>query len=233
MRHIQVGLVCLGRFGSSLVRNLDQIKSQSPIHLRILDRDSERITLLKEQYDDAMIVDIEDANQEDLQKLFDKLDVLIIAIGENTLPVLLLAHMAIEISQSQTKPMKILCRAHNETTRKILQKLGINESDIFAPEEEAALSFAKRIAHPNSIDALPLDLKQALIQISTPEKWQDKPLGKLEIRKKQGANLLCLMKNGHPDVVLTPNKDTILEKGDQLVILGPPDELQKIEQQKI
>ena len=196
MSQIHIGVFGLGRFGSSLVRVLSKLKTRTSIQVRVLDRDPERINDLKDQYDDALIMDIEDVDQEDLKKQIEDLDLLIIAIGENTLPVLLLAHMAVDIASnnSTTSSTRILCRAHNETTRKILLKLGINKSDIFSPEEEAALSFAKRIANPNSVDALPLDSDQSLIQIPTPEKWVGKHLVDIDMRKKYNANLLCLRK---------------------------------------
>ena len=57
--------------------------------------------------------------------------------------------------------------------------------------------------------------------MDTPEIWQGKSLGELNIPKDYNSNLICLVKFGDAeDRVLTPTAESILEKGDKLYLLG-------------
>ncbi len=231
MAMIRVGVFGLGRFGTALVKTLNHHNnSNMQVHIRAVDKDPDRVEAVKDNCDDALIMNLE---EEDLLKSqIQNLDIIVIAIGENALPVLLLAHTAMEMisdsgSGSESKP-RIMCRAHDQTTRKILKKFGVQDQDIFAPEEKAAERLARRLVHRSSVDSLPLKEDQAIIQIPTPPKWVGKSLAETKIRNRYQVNLLCLQKSGTTENVISPDPDTVFEEGDQLYLLGPIVNLDKI-----
>ena len=107
MKMIRVGIFGLGRFGTALVKTLNQHEdSRLQIHIRAVDKDPDRVDAVKNICDDALIMDLED--EELLQSHIENLDVIIITIGENALPVLLLAHTAMEMIANQNE----IGRAH-------------------------------------------------------------------------------------------------------------------------
>ena len=220
MSQISIGIFGLGRFGTALVHTLNSLNAGKSIHLRIIDNDPEKVEPLRKFTDDQLIVDFDNEDETTLKKHFEGLDVAVIAIGENTLPVIELASVAHEY-RSENPDFHVLCRAHDEMTEKILIKLGISKSDIFCPEQTAAEYIGRKAIRPGVAQFPPLANDQALICIETPEDWQNKKLVELKIPETYKANLMCLVKEkDQKQHVETPLAGTELEKGDKLYILG-------------
>ena len=217
MSQISIGIFGLGRFGIALVKTLNELRKERSIHLRVLDRDAKKVDSIESICEDPKILDLEgDTN---LKDHFDNLDVAIIAIGENTLPVIQLANAAMEWN-SEEKRCRILCRAHDEKTAEILEKLGIPQEDIFSPERTAAEHIGLKAIRPRHAQFPPLGPGQGLISIQTPESCLNKQLADLNLREKYEANLLCLIRAEEPDEVITPKAETPLREGDTLYLLG-------------
>ena len=217
MSQINIGVFGLGRFGIALVKTLDDLRNERSIHLRVLDRDPKKVDSVESICEDPKTVDLEgDTN---LKYHFESLDVAIIAMGENTLPVIQLANAAMEWN-SEEKRCRVLCRAHDEKTEEILEKLGIPREDIFSPERTAAEHIGLKAIRPRHAEFPPLGPGQGLISIQTPDSWINKSLAKLNLRQDYEANLLCLIRAEKPDEVVTPKADTKPRKGDTLFLLG-------------
>lgn len=220
MSQISIGIFGLGRFGTALVHTLNNLDAGKSIHLRIIDNDPEKVEPLRGVTDDQLIVDFDNEDETTLKKHFEGLDVAVIAIGENTLPVIELATVAHEY-RSENPDFHVFCRAHDEMTEKILTKLGISKSDLFCPEQTAAEYIGRKAIRPGAAQFPPLAPDQALICIETPEKWQNKSLVELKIPETHKANLMCIVKeNDQEQHVETPLAHTPLEKGDKLYLLG-------------
>lgn len=229
MSQINIGIFGLGRFGNALVGTLNSLKCENTIHIRVLDKDPKKVEAVKDLCDDALILDLDLDDEGQLQQHFEGLNVAVIAIGENTLPVIELASVAQEI-RATNPDFRILCRAHDEKTEKILAKLGIESADVFSPEKTAAEFIGRKAVRPGAVQFPPLSPEQGLICMDTPEIWQGKPLGELNIPKDYNSNLICLVKFGDTeDRVLTPTAESILEKGDKLYLLGELKDLAKLQ----
>ena len=91
MSQINIGIFGLGRFGNALVGTLNSLKCENTIHIRVLDKDPKKVEAVKDLCDDALILDLDLDDEVQLQQHFEGLNVAVIAIGENTLPVIELA----------------------------------------------------------------------------------------------------------------------------------------------
>ena len=67
----------------------------------------------------------------------------------------------------------------------------------------------------------------ALAQITVPASWADKTLAQLDVRRKWGVSIITINRSGVINAVLSA--DTRLQAGDQLLILGLQDDVEKVE----
>jgi trk system potassium uptake protein TrkA len=110
----------------------------------------------------------------------------------------------------------IVCKAHDETHRQVLKKLGADK--VVIPEKENADRLAKSLSSSNVLDYIELSEDYGIIEIPAPAPWQGKSLIELNIRAKQGVNILAIKREGQ--ITVSPSADFRIAKGDVLVVLG-------------
>ena len=208
-------VVGMGRFGSEVARVLHSQRCE----VIAMDVNSELIQQISPYVTHAVVGDAQD--KEVLRALGVKdLDCAIIAIGGD-----LAASVLATMNMKELGVPYVICKAHDETYRKVLEKLGADR--IIIPEQEQAQRLAKSLSTPNVLDYVELSEGYGIIEMPVPESWLGKDLRQLNVRAKLGVSILAIRRDGRMNV--SPAADTTFRKEDVLVVLGDSQALKKVQ----
>jgi trk system potassium uptake protein TrkA len=143
-------------------------------------------------------------------------DCAVVAIGDD-LAVSVLATMNLK----ELGIPRIICKAHDETHRKVLEKLGADK--VVIPEREVAEKLARSMTSHNVLDFIELSSDYGIVEINTPKAWIGKSLKELDVRARLGVNIIAIERNDK--VSVSPRAEFELAKNDILVVLGDYDSL--------
>lgn len=208
-------VVGMGRFGSEVARQLHQLRCE----VIAMDISDELIQQISPYVTHAVVGDAQD--KEVLRALGVKdVDCAIIAIGDD-----LAASVLVTMNMKELGVPHVICKAHDATYRKVLEKLGADR--VIIPEQEQAQRLAKSLSAPNVLDYIELSNEYGIIEMPAPESWVGKDLRQLNVRAKLGVNILAIRRNG--EMRVSPAADTTFQKNDVLVVLGDSQALKKVQ----
>lgn len=208
-------VVGLGRFGSEAARKLCEYGCE----VLAIDTHSELVQQVASDVTQAVVGDAQD--KEVLRALgVSSFDCAIVAIG-NSLADSVLATMNLK----ELGVPQIICKAHDETHRKVLMKLGADK--VVIPEQENAARLARSLSSPNVLDYMELSADCGIIELPAPAKWMGKTLRELDVRAKLGINIIAVRKDG--TVKSFPAGDYRFVSGDVLVVLGDSGVMDKVQ----
>ena len=119
----------------------------------------------------------------------------------------------------------VICKAHDETHRQVLLKLGADR--VVIPEQEQADRLAKSLSSPNVLEYIELSEEYGIIEIPAPKSWQGKSLKELNVRAKMGVNIIAVEKGLKINV--SPAADYRIEAEDIMVVLGDTAALEAVQ----
>ena len=119
----------------------------------------------------------------------------------------------------------IVCKAHDETHRQVLLKLGADQ--VVIPEKENAARLARNLSSPNVLDYIELSDEYGIIEVPAPKRWWNKSLKELNVRAKLGVNIIAVERDSQINV--SPSADYTILAGDILVVLGDTDALSTVQ----
>ena len=208
-------VIGLGRFGSEVARQL----YNHGCEVLAMDISSELVQQISSDVTHAVVGDARD--KEVLRALgAADFDCGIVAIGEN-LGDSVLATM----NMKELGVGKIVCKAHDETHKQVLLKLGADE--VVIPEKENAARLARSLSSPNVLEYIELSDEYGIVEVPTPKRWQNKSLKELNVRAKFGVNIIAVERNGQ--IAVSPAADYTLLDGDVLVVLGDTQALEAVQ----
>ena len=149
-----------------------------------------------------------------------KFDCAIIAIGDD-----LAASVLITMNLKELGVPYVVCKAHDDTRRRVLEKLGADR--VVIPEQENACRLARSLSSPNVLDYIELSEDYGIIEVPAPKTWHNKTLVELNVRAKLGVNIIAVRRNGRIDV--SPSANYRIEPGDVLVVLGETHALEMVQ----
>lgn len=199
-------VIGLGRFGSALARQLCKLGAD----VLAIDRHSDHVQQVANEVTNAVVGDA--ADKEVLRSLgVRNFDCAIVAIGQD------LAGSVLAVMNLQELGVPfIVCKAHDETHRRVLEKLGVNR--VVIPEQEYADRLARSLNSHNVLDYIELSRDYGIMELPAPAEWIDKSLKELNVRAKLGVNIIAV-KNGK-ETSISPAADYRIRKGDTLAVLG-------------
>lgn len=204
-------VIGLGLFGSSVARQLCALGAE----VLAIDTNYELVQQLSGDVTTAAVADARDA--EVLRALgVQDCDSAVVAIGDD-LAVSVLATMNLK----ELGIPQIICKAHDETHRKVLEKLGADK--VVIPEKEVADKLARSLTSYNVLDFIELSNDYGIVEINTPKEWIGKSLKELDVRARLGVNIIAIERNDK--VSVSPRAEFELAKNDILVVLGDYDSL--------
>ena len=208
-------VIGLGRFGASLARQLCKLGAE----VLALDVKGDLVQQVASEVTHAVVGDAQD--KEVLRALgVRNMDCAVIAIGDN-----LAASVLITMNLKELGIPFIVCKAHDETHRKVLEKLGVDR--VVIPEQEYAQRLARTLNSHNVLDYIELSEDFGILDVPAPAAWMGKSLRELNIRAKLGVNIIAVENGGKTNV--SPGADYAIQSGDTLVVLGDNVSLEKVQ----
>ena len=199
-------VIGMGRFGSEAAKRLCELGCE----VLAIDRNSDLVQPMANFVTQAVVGDARD--KEVLRALGAKdFECALVAIGDNLADSVLATMNLKELGVPC-----IVCKAHDETHRQVLLKLGADR--VVIPEQEQADRLAKNLSSPNVLDYIELSKEYGIIEIPTPKSWQGKSLKELNVRAKLGVNIIAVKRGGRINV--SPAADYQILEGDIMVVLG-------------
>lgn len=206
-------LIGLGRFGRHIAKKLNELNHQ----VMAIDKCENRVDEVLPYVTNAQIGD--STNEEFLRGLgISNYDVCIVTIGNDFQGSLETTSLLKELGAKF-----VVSRAERDVQEKFLLRNGADE--VVYPEKQIASWTAIRYSADHILDFIELDDDFAIFEVTTPENWVGKTIGQIEIRKKFGINIMAV--KAHGKLNLTIHSDTVLEKGETLIVLGEHKDIKK------
>jgi len=208
-------VIGLGRFGMEVARRLCELGCE----VLAVDTNSDMVQQISADVTHAVVADARD--KEVLRALGAKeFDCAIIAIGGSLGDSVLATLNAKELGIP-----RVVCKAHDETHRQVLLKLGADQ--VVIPEQEQAARLAKSLSSFNVLDYIELSSEYGIIDVPAPKSWVGKSLKELNVRAKLGVNILAI-KQGQ-NINVSPAADYPIAQDDVMVVLGDAKALEKVQ----
>ena len=205
----------LGRFGAQAAVELCRLGCE----VLAMDVSRELVAQVSGDVTHAVVGDSQD--KEVLKALgVGDFDCAIVAIGGD-----LAASVLTTMNLKELGVPQIICKAHDVTHRKVLEKLGADR--VVIPEQEQAVRLARSLSNPNVLDYIELSDEYGIIEVPAPKNWRGKSLRELNVRAKLGVNILAVRRDGGINV--SPAADFAVAEEDVLVVLGDSQALKKVQ----
>lgn len=206
-------LIGLGRFGKHIAMELNVLGHQ----VMAVDHVEERVEEVLPFVTNGQIGD--STNEDFLESLgIRNYDVCIVAIGNDFQSSLETTSLLKELGAEM-----VVSRAARDVQAKFLLRNGADE--VVYPEKQLAKWTAIRYTADHILDYIELDADHAMFEIPVPSEWTGRTVSQIDIRKKYNINIMGIKKNGDLDLAVSP--DTVLEKGETMLVLGKNRDLQK------
>ena len=208
-------VIGLGRFGTEVARQLHNLGCE----VLAVDNRSDLVQQVSADVTHAVVADARD--KEVLKALGAKdFDCAVISIGGD-LANSVLATMNVK----ELGVPKVVCKAHDETHRQVLLKLGADQ--VVIPEQENAGRLARSLSSHNVLDYIELSEDYGIIEVPAPKSWHGKSLKELNVRAKLGVNIIAIKSLG--DINVSPSADYAIQSEDVMVVLGDSIALKEVQ----
>ena len=199
-------VIGLGRFGAALANQLCSLGAE----VLAMDVRSDLVQRVANSVTHAVVGDAKD--KEVLRSLGARnFDCAIIAIGDD-----LAASVLVTMNLKELEVPYIVCKAHDETHRRVLEKLGVDR--VVIPEQEHAQRLGRSLYRHNVLDYIELSKNHGILEVPAPKGWIGKTLRELNVRAKLGVNIIAVENGGKTNV--SPAADYAVKPGDTMVVLG-------------
>ena len=199
-------VIGLGRFGQTLARQLCMLGAE----VLAMDVSNELVQQVADQVTHAVVGDAQDKDVLRALGVRD-FDCAIVAIGSD-----LAASVLTVMNLQELEAPYIICKAHDDTHRRVLEKLGVNR--VVIPEQENAARLARSLNSHNVLDYIELSEDYGILEIPAPKSWIGKTLKELNVRAKLGVNIIAVESGEKTNV--SPSADYLIQAGDIMVVLG-------------
>lgn len=206
-------LIGLGRFGRHIAMKLDELNHQ----VMAIDKVESRVEAVMPFVTNALIGDA--TNEDFLESLgIRNFDLCIVAIGDNFQSSLEATSLLKDLGAK-----KVVSRAARDVHAKFLLRNGADE--VVYPERQLASWTAIRYTSDHIFDYIELTDEYGIFEISAPDNWLGKTIGKLDIRKKHNINIMALKEGENLDLAFTA--DTVITDRVTLLVVGKNRDIQK------
>lgn len=220
MKYIILGL---GNFGSALARQLTKLGHE----VIGVDKHLEKVERLKESVTHTVSMDCTDRNAVSSLPL-KQADAVVVAIGEDEGASLLTTAL---MKQLQVK--RIIGRVVSDLQQTVLEAMDIHE--YIMPEVASAERLALRLDNIGVVDSFKISERHSIIEAVVPERYVGMTLGEARLTNEYKVLVLTTIKAAdrrksqdeadRMEVTGIAKSDTLLEKGDVLVLFGERDDI--------
>ena len=208
-------VIGMGRFGAGVAQTLCRYGCE----VLAMDVSADLVNQVANDVTHAVVADGQD--KEVLRSLgVREFDCAVVAIGDD-----LAASVLVTMNLKELGVPYLVCKAHDDVHRRVLEKLGADR--VVIPEKENAARLAKSLSSPNLLDYIELSDEYSIVELPAPASWIGKTLKELNVRAKLGVNILAVRRNGKMDV--SPAADSSFQSGDIVVVLGDTKALKAVQ----
>jgi len=199
-------VIGLGLFGQAVARQLCMLGAE----VLAMDVRAELVQQVSADVTHAVVADAQD--KEVLRALGTReFDCAILAIGDD-----LAASVLITMNLKELGVPYIVCKAHDETHRKVLEKLGADR--VVIPEQENAQRLGRSLFSHNVLEYIELSEEYGILEVPAPKSWIGKSLKELNVRAKLGVNIIAVESGKTTNI--SPSADYRIQAGDIMAVLG-------------
>jgi trk system potassium uptake protein TrkA len=119
----------------------------------------------------------------------------------------------------------VIAKAASERHGKVLQRVGADR--VIFPERDMAVRLAHHMVADNLVDLIELTSEVSIVEFRAPDVLEDTPLRDLQLRARYGVTVLAIRRAD--EVIAAPGGDDIIRRGDDIVAIGPHDQLVRVE----
>ncbi|MCF8033810.1 MAG: TrkA family potassium uptake protein [Desulfarculaceae bacterium] len=217
---MNLAVIGLGQFGSSLARELKTLKH----HVTAIDSDPKAVSRVQDVVDQAVVADAIDRNL--LEELgLNLVDAAVISLGDN-----LGASILITLHLKEMGVGRIVAKAISPEHEKILKRIGAGE--VVFPERDAAERLSRSLTDPNLLDYLPIGDEFSVAELAPPDPLVGKSLSELGLRKNYGVNVIAIRELVPERIHLVVAPDYVVKDSDVLVVAGRQEDLERLRSAK-
>lgn len=208
-------VIGLGRFGAEVARQLYSLGCE----VLAMDVKADLVQEISDYVTHAVVSDGQDKGVLKALGIRD-FDCAVIAIGDD-----LAASVLVTMNMKELGIPHVVCKAHDDTHRRVLEKLGADQ--VVIPEKENAVRLARSLSTPNVLDYIELSDEYGIAEVPAPKAWLEKSLKDLNVRAKLGVNIIAIRRGGKLNV--SPAADFAFQNGDIVVVLGDNKALEAVQ----
>ena len=208
-------VIGLGLFGSEVAKQLCSLGCE------VLAMDINQ-NLVQQVANDVTHAVVGDGRDKEVLKALDagSFDCAIIAIGDD-----LAASVLTTMNLKELDVPYVVCKAHDETHHRVLEKLGVDR--VIIPECEFAGKLARSLSSHNVLDYIELSKDYGILEVPAPKSWVGKTIMELNVRAKLGVNIIAIENEKATNV--SPTADCRIAAGDIMVVLGDNKALEAVQ----
>jgi len=211
----QFVIIGLGRFGSSLGRELVQLGHE----VLGIDKDEEAVQDMSGILTYAVSADCTD--EEALRSLgVRNFDCGVVAIGDDIQSSILTTILLKDLEVKQ-----VVAKALTELHGRVLEKIGVDR--VVYPERDMGIRVAHQLVSPNLLDYIELSKEYTIAELAVPQCLDGKSLHDLNPRARFGCSIVAINKpNG---IIIAPTATDVLSLRDVMVIIGTNEQIEDFE----
>ncbi|WP_010493646.1 potassium channel family protein [Paenibacillus elgii] len=219
MKRSQYAVIGLGRFGSSLAKELIKLGYE----VLGIDKDEEAV---EEMSDDLTHVVVADATDEDVIRSLGirNFDCVVVSIGDNIQASILTA-----ILLKDSGVGMVVAKALSELHGKVLQKIGVDR--VIYPERDMGIRVAHQLVSPNLLDYIELSKDYTIAELAVPRSLNGRSLKELDPRARYGCSVVAINKKS--GVIIAPTAEDMVEERDVMVVIGTNEQIETFENEVI
>ena len=207
-------IVGLGRFGAEMATKLYECGEE----VMAIDTDESLVDKIADRVTRAVAADARDLDV--LVKLgAENFDRAVVAVGSD-----LAASALITMNLKTLNVPFIMCKAHDDTYREILEKLGADR--VIIPERAVADKLALGLTHAGVMEYIELSDEYGIVEMEPIDEWIGKSIRGLELRSRYGTNVIAMRKGDA--IQIPPDIDAPITSDAIMVMLGSYEMLEKL-----
>ncbi|WP_276353441.1 potassium channel family protein [Cohnella caldifontis] len=216
MRMEQFAVIGLGRFGSSLAKELIRLGCE----VLGVDKDEEAVDEIGPELTHTVVADT--TEEEALRSIgIRNVDCAVVAIGNDIQASILTSILLKELGIP-----KVVAKALSVPHGKVLHKLGVDR--VIYPERDMGIRVANQLVSPNLLDYIELSKSYTIAELSATRKLASHSLKELDTRARFGCSIVAINKK-NDQVVIAPSAEDVVEEGDVMVVIGTNEQIEHFE----
>jgi trk system potassium uptake protein len=216
VKNNQFVIIGLGRFGSSLARELTKLGYE----VLGIDKDEEAVQEMSHVLTHAVVAECTD--EEVLRSLgVRNFDCGVVAIGDDIQASILTAILLKDLGVKQ-----VVAKAMTELHGRVLEKIGVDR--VVYPERDMGVRVAHQLVSPNLLDYIELSKEYTIAELTVPKCLNGVSLMDLNPRGRFGCSIVAI--NKEKGIIIAPEATDILIEKDVMVIIGTNKQIDHFEE---